>query len=64
MVQTEQKHTYSNHESPTKSPIEHSQTTSEKLSSRLNNRTLKDFTQMLDPYKKIHWIPQSPLLTL
>ena len=50
MVQTEQKH--SDHESPTQSPIKHSQTTSEKLSTMLNNRTLKDLTQMLDPYKR------------
>ena len=52
MVQTEQKHTYSDHKSPTKSPIKHSQTTKEKLSIMLNNRTLNDLTQMLDPYKR------------
>ena len=50
MVQTEQK--YSDHKSPTKSPIKHSQTTSEKVSTMLNNRTLKDLTQLLDPYKR------------
>ena len=52
LPQTEQKHTYSDHKSPTTSPIKHSQTTSEKLSTTLNNRTLKDLTQMLDPYKQ------------
>ena len=50
MVQTEQKH--SDHKSPTKSPIKQSQTTSEKLSIMLNNRTLKDITQKLNPYKR------------
>ena len=51
MVQTEQKRTYSDHKYPTKS-IKHSQTTGEKLSTMLNNPTLKDLTQMLDPYKR------------
>ena len=49
-VQTEQKHCYNNPKSPSKSPIK--QTTSEKLFNMLNNRTLKDLTQMLDPYKR------------
>ena len=39
-----------NHKSPTKSPIK--QTTNEKLATILNNRTLKDLTQMIDPYKR------------
>ena len=52
MVQTEQKHTYSDHKPPTKSSIKHSQTTSEKFSTTLNNRTLKGLTQMLDPNKQ------------
>ena len=46
-VQNEQR-SYNDHKSPTKSPIK--QTTSEKLATILNNRTLKDLTQMLDPY--------------
>ena len=62
MVQTEQKRTYSDHKSPTKSPIRHSQTTSEKLFTMLNNRTLKDLIQMLDPYKRIP--SDSPITTL
>ena len=41
-VQTEQKHFYSDHKCPTKSPINYSQTTSEKLSTMLNKRSLKD----------------------
>ena len=49
-VQTEQKHCYNNQKSPPKSPIK--QTTSEKLSNMLKNRTLKDLTQMLDPYQR------------
>ena len=68
MVQTEQNHTvqteqedcYKNQKSPPKSPIK--QTTSEKLSNILNNRTLKDLTQMLDPYKRNS--PDSPITTL
>ena len=36
MVQTEPKRLYSDHKSPTKSPIKHSQTSSEKLSTMLN----------------------------
>ena len=62
MVQTEGKHIYSEHKSPTKSTIKHSQTTSEKLSTMLNNRTLKDLTQMLDPY--IRNPSDSPITTL
>ena len=60
LVQTEQK--YSDHKSSTKSPVKHSQTTSEKLSTKLNNRTLKDLTQMLDPYKRNQ--SDSPITTL
>ena len=52
MVQTEQKPTGSDHKSPTKSSFKHSQTTSEKFSTMLNNRTLKDLTQMLKPYNR------------
>ena len=62
MVRTEQKHTYSDHKSPTNSPIKHSQTTNEKLSTMLNNRTLKDLTQMLDPLKRNP--SESPITTL
>ena len=62
MVQTEQKRTYSDHKSPPKSPIKHSQTTSEKLSTMLNNRTLNDLTQMLDPYKRTP--SDTPITTL
>ena len=49
MVQTEQK---AEHKTP---PIEHTSTirnTPEKLSSVLNNRTVKDITHLLDPYKR------------
>ena len=56
MVQTEQKH--SDH----KSSIKHSQTTSEKLTTMLNNRSLKDLTQLLDPYKQNP--SDSPITTL
>ena len=49
-IQTEQKHFYNNQKSLPESPIK--QTTSEKLSNILNNRTLKDLIQMLDPYKR------------
>ena len=62
MVQTEQKRTYSDHKSATKPPIKHSQTTSEKLSTMLNNCTLKNLTQMLDPYKQNP--SDSPITTL
>ena len=48
-VQIEQR-SYNDHKSPTKSPMK--QTTSQKLATILNNRTLKDLTQMLDPYKR------------
>ena len=48
-VQNEQR-SYNDHNSPTKSPIK--QTTSEILATILNNRTFKDLTQMLDPYKR------------
>ena len=67
MVQTEQNHTVQteqtpgyNQKSPPKSPIK--QTTSEKLSNILNNQTLKDLTQMLDPYKRNS--SDSPITTL
>ena len=67
MVQAEQHRTVQNeqrshnyHKSPMKSPIK--QTTSEKLSNMLNNRTLKDLTQMLDPYKRNSL--DSPITTL
>ena len=49
LVQTENN---SEHKPP---PIEHTspiRNTSEKLSSILNNRTLRDITQLLDPYKR------------
>ena len=59
-VQTEQKHCYNNQKSPPKSPIK--QTTSEKLSNILNNRALKDLTQLLDPYKRNSSV--SPITTL
>ena len=58
-VQTEQNPCY-NQKSPPKSPIK--QTTSEKLSNILNNRTLKDLTQMLDLYKRNS--SDSPITTL
>ena len=58
-VQNEQR-SYNDHESPTKSPIK--QTTSEKLATIINNRTLKDLTQMLDPYKRNP--SDSPITTL
>ena len=58
-VQNEQR-SYNDHKSPTKSHIK--QTTSEKLSTILNNRTLKDLTQMLDPYKRNP--SDSPITTL
>ena len=67
MVQAEQQRvfqneqrSYNDHKSPTKSTIK--QTTSEKLASVLNNRTLKDLTQMLDPYKRN--FSDSPITTL
>ena len=67
MVQAEQQLAVQNkqrfcndHKSPTKSPIK--QTTSEKLATKLNNRTLKDLTQMLDQYKRNP--PDSPITTL
>ena len=67
MVQAEQHLTVQNeqrscndHKSPTKSPIK--QTTSEKFATILNNRSLKDLTQMLDPYKRNP--SDSPITTL
>ena len=67
MVQAEQQLAYQNeqrsyndHKSPSKSPIK--QSTSEKLAIILNNRTLKDLTQMLDPYKRNS--SNSPITTL
>ena len=59
-VRIEQKHCYTNQKSLPKSPIK--QTTSEKLSNMLNNRTLNDLTQMLDPYERNP--SDSPLTTL
>ena len=65
-VQTEQNHTVQTeqktllYQSEISSKIK--QTTSEKLSNMLNNRTLKDFTQKLDPYKRNP--SDSPLTTL
>ena len=50
MVKTEQKSTEQKHSFQDKSPIK--QTTSEKLSTMLNIRTLKHLTQMLEPYKR------------
>ena len=58
-IQNEQR-SYNDHKSPSKSPIK--QTTSEKLATILNNRTLKDLTQMLDPYKRNS--SNSPITTL
>ena len=60
MVKTEQKSTEQKHSFQDKSPIK--QTTSEKLSTMLNIRTLKDLTQMLEPYKRNP--SDSPILTL
>ena len=67
MVQAEQQLTVQNeqrsnndHNTPSKSPIK--QTTTEKLASILNNRTLKDLIQMLDPYKRNS--SGSPITTL
>ena len=54
----EQKRSYQDQKSPT----EHSQTTSEKLPTMLNTRTLKDLTQMLEPYKRNP--SDSPITTL
>ena len=59
-VQPEQKHSYTDQKSPPNSPIK--QTTSEKFSNMLNNRTLKDLTQMLDPYERNS--SDSPITTL
>ena len=58
-VQNEQR-SCNDHKSPTKSPIK--QTTSEKLATILNNRTLKSLTQILDPYKRNS--SDSPITTL
>ena len=67
MVQVEQQlavhneqRSYNDHKSPTKSLIK--QTTSENLATLLNNRTLKDLTQMLDPNKRNP--SDSPITTL
>ena len=54
MVQAEQK---SKHKVPS-SPIKN---TPDKLSSVLNNRTLRDITNLLDPYKRT---PETPITTL
>ena len=45
MVQAEQKTEHKSHSSPIKN-------TPDKLSSVLNNRTLRDITNLLDPYKR------------
>ena len=45
MVQVEQKTEHKSHSSPIKN-------TPDKLSSLLNNRTLRDITHMLDPFKR------------
>ena len=55
MVQAEQK---SEHKIPS-SPIEN---TPEKLSSVLNNRTLRDITNLVDPYKRTP--SETPIITL
>ena len=61
MVKAEQKQKSTQHQSTEqKSPL--TQTTSEKLSTMLNIRTLKDLTQMLDPYKRNP--SDSPITTL
>ena len=62
MVHTEQKRPFQEHKSPTKSSSKLSQTTSEKLTTMLTNRTLKELTQMLDPYKRNP--SDSPIATL
>ena len=54
MVQAEQK---SEHKAPS-SPIKN---TPEKLSSVLNNRTLRDITNLLDPYKRTP--SETPIIT-
>ena len=55
MVQAEQK---SEHKVPS-SPIKN---TPDKLSSVLNNRTLRDITNLLDPYKRTP--SETPIITL
>ena len=59
-IQTEQQRQNKTRKTPPPSPIK--QTTSEKLTTILNNRTLKDLTQMLDPYKRNS--SDSPITTL
>ena len=46
MVQTENKTPYFDHKSPTR----HSQNTNDKFPNMLNNRILRDITQLLDPH--------------
>ena len=55
MVQAEQKSEHKVHSSPIKN-------TPEKLSSVLNNRTLRDITNLYDPYKRTP--SETPIITL
>ena len=55
MVQAEQKTEHKSHSSPMKN-------TPDKLSSVLNNRTLRDITNLLDPYKRN--LSETPITTL
>ena len=55
MVQAEQKTEHKSHSSPIKN-------TPDKLSSVLNNRTLRDITNLLDPYKRN--VSDTPITTL
>ena len=55
MVQAEQKTEHKSHSSPMKN-------TPDKLSSVLNNRTLRDITNLLDPYKRTP--SETPITTL
>ena len=55
MVQAEQKTEHKSHSSPIKN-------TPDKLSSVLNNRSLRDITNLLDPYKRN--LSDTPITTL
>ena len=55
MVQTEQRTEHKSHSSPIKN-------TPDKLSSVLNNRTLRDMTNLLEPYKQNSF--ETPITTL
>ena len=55
MVQAEQKNEHKSHSSPIKN-------TPDKLSSVLNNRLLRDITNLLDPYKRNP--SETPITTL